>query len=59
MKNEDGLLQSTLENARCLSSGQLDPCLYHSWPPDASTRGVHLTEGQPDPQANQMCAELT
>ena len=26
---------------------------YHSWPPDASTREVHLTEAQPDPKDNQ------
>ena len=36
-----------------LSSGQLDLCQYHSWPPDASTRGVHLTECQPDPKDDQ------
>ena len=35
-----------------LSSGQLDLCQYHSWPPDASTEGVCLS--QPDPKANQM-----
>ena len=36
-----------------LSSGLPDLTSYHSWPPDASTRGVHLTEGQPDPKADQ------
>ena len=33
----------------CLSSGQPDPTYYHSWPLVASTRGVHLSLGQPSP----------
>ena len=48
-----------------MSTGQWDPSKYHSWPPDASTRdiegvyggygvGVHLTNDQPDPQADDM-----
>ena len=34
-----------------MSSGQLDPIEYHSWPLDASNGGVgvHLSSGEPDP----------
>ena len=31
---------------------------YCSWPPDASTSGICLTEGQPDPKAHQMSSRL-
>ena len=37
-----------------LTSGQLDPIWYCCWPPDASTRWVHLTACQPDPKVDQM-----
>ena len=37
-----------------LISGQLDPTYYCSLPLDASTGGVHWTEGQPDPKADKM-----
>ena len=37
-----------------MSSGQQDPTSYHSSPLDASTREVHLTNGQPDPRADVM-----
>ena len=39
-----------------MSSGQLDPTEYHSWPLDVSTWevGIHMTRGQPDPKADQM-----
>ena len=50
LKNQDSLLQSTLEKSRwsiehCrqlnMTSGQWDPSEYHSWAPDASNWG-HL-----------------
>ena len=46
LKNEDGLLET--KNVH-LSSGQLDPTSYHSWPLDTSTGVGNLSSGQLDP----------
>ena len=32
-----------------MSSGQLDPIYYHTWPLNAVTGRVHLSSGHPDP----------
>ena len=37
-----------------MSSGQPDLSLYHSWPPDTSPWGVHLTKHHSDPQADDV-----
>ena len=47
------LWKKTLQKEH-LSSGLPDQTSYYSWAPDASTRGIHLALGQPDPKAHQI-----
>ena len=49
-----GYIWAKLSLTQRLTKCQADLKQYHPWLLDASTRGVHLTKGQPDPKADKM-----